>query len=121
MQDPATCGELGTDAVIPIPLSPAEQVREIGCIGRRADSSVRYRQPPTEPIDLANRVAACAPVPDFGTGDAAGITQYVVSSRSDERCKIITHYVLRGCDEDAACALPEWDITQTPPAWWPCP
>lgn len=121
MQDPATCSELGTDAVIPIPLSPAEQVREIGCIGRRADSSVRYRQPPVEPIDLANRVAACAPVPDFGTGDAAGITQYVVSSRSDERCKIITHYVLRGCDEDAACALPEWDITQTPPAWWPCP
>ena len=121
MQDPATCREETTDAVVPIALRPAAEVAEIGCTGRRADSSVRYRQPPVEPLDLTNRVAACAGVPDFGTGEAAGLVQFVVSSRSDERCKQLTHYVLRGCEEDAACVLPEWDITQTPPAWWPCP
>jgi hypothetical protein len=118
-QDPATCSEQGSDAVTQIPLRAAAEVMETGCIGRRADSSVRYRQPPIDPIDLTNRVAACVKVPDFGEGTS--ITQYVVSSRSDERCKILTHYVLRGCDEDAACALPEWDITASPPAWWPCP
>jgi hypothetical protein len=118
-QDPATCSEQSSDALVSIPLRAASEIMETGCIGRRADSSVRYRQPPIEPVDLTNRVAACVKVPDFGEG--TDIMQYVVSSRSDDRCKILTHFVLRGCDEDAACALPEWDITATPPAWWPCP
>lgn len=121
-QDPATCREGPTeDEVIAVPLRQAAEVAETGCRGRRADSSVRYRRPETEPPDLTNRVAACAKVPDFGTGGGPGIVQWVVSSRSDERCKGLTHFVLRGCDEDAACALPEWDLTATPPAWWPCP
>ncbi len=119
-QDPATCSEQTPDAIIPIPLRPVTEVSELGCTGRRADSSVRYREPPADPIDLTNRVAACTQVPDFGTGNAAGLVQFVVSSRSDERCKGLTHYVLRGCRDDATCALPDWDITQTPPAWWPC-
>jgi hypothetical protein len=121
-QDPATCRESATDdTTIGVPLRAAAEVAETGCRGRRADSSVRYHEPPTVPIDLTNRVAACAEVPDFGTGEAEGIIQWVVSTRSDERCKGLVHYTLRGCDEDAACAAPEWDITATPPAWWPCP
>lgn len=121
-QDPATCRESTTEeAVVPVPLRAAAEVAETGCLGRRADSSVRYRQPPVDPLDLTNRVSACAKVPDFGTGEAASLVQWIVSSRSEERCKGMYHYVLRGCEEDATCALPEWDITATPPAWWPCP
>ncbi|HEY5950937.1 MAG TPA: hypothetical protein VIV40_35840 [Kofleriaceae bacterium] len=121
-QDPATCSELSTDeAIVSVPFRAASEVSEVGCTGRRADSSVRYREPPVDPLDLTNRVTACVHVPDFGAGTTAGIVQFVVSSRSDERCKGLTHYLLRGCEEDATCALPEWDITATPPAWWPCP
>ena len=47
--------------------------------------------------------------------------QYVVSGRSDESCMGLTHYVLRGCRNDPLCAQPQWDITKTPPSWWPCP
>lgn len=121
-QDPATCREGSTDEiVVPIPLRPTNEVAETGCLGRRTDSSVRYRQPPVEPIDLTDRVAACASIPDFGTGNTAGVTQWVVSTPSTERCRGLTHYVLRGCEDDPSCAIPEWDITATPPSWWPCP
>jgi len=121
-QDPATCSERTPDeAVISIPVQAPGPISEVRCTGRRGDSSVRYREPPLEMPDLTNRVAACAKVPDFGTGDAEGIIQYIVSTRSDDACKQVLHFSLRGCDEDVSCELPEWDITATPPAWWPCP
>lgn len=117
-QDPTTCSEQPPDATIPIALRPASELLETGCVGRGADSAVRYREPPADPPDLAGRVAACVKVPRFGEGP--DITQYVVSTHVDARCKILTHYILAGCDEDAACPLPEWDRTANPPAWWPC-
>jgi hypothetical protein len=121
VQDPATCSERALDAAtIQIPLRPVPEVAEVRCTGRRADSSVRYRAPPVDMPDFEARTQACAGIPDFGTGTSAGIVQLVVSSHHEEPCKSITHYVLRGCEDDAACALPEWDLTATPPAWWPC-
>jgi hypothetical protein len=117
-----TCSEHALDELtVQIPLRPVAEVREVRCRGRSADSSVRYRDPDPDMPDFTNRELACAGVPDFGTGTAAGLVQLVVSSRSDEPCKQVTHYVLRGCEEDAACPLPEWDLTNSPPAWWPCP
>jgi hypothetical protein len=47
--------------------------------------------------------------------------QLAISGRSDDSCAGLTHYVLRGCRNDALCDLPAWDVTATPPAWWPCP
>jgi hypothetical protein len=120
-QDPATCREQAVaDATIEIPLRAPPELRELKCRGRRGDSSVRYQDTPTPTPDFTNRVTACAGVPDFGTGTATGIVQLVVSSRSDEPCRLVSHYLLRGCDNDATCADPEWDLTAAPPAWWPC-
>lgn len=121
-QDPATCVERGPDGTsISIPLRLPAEVGHVRCLGRRSDSSVRYRQPPVEVPDLANRVTACASVPSFADDAADDVVELLVSSRSDEPCKGLTHYVLRGCREDARCELPEWDIQATPPSWWPCP
>ena len=121
-QDPATCSEQPVDAVtVDIPLRAPVEVSDIKCRGRRADSSVRYQDTPSAMPDFTNRVLACASVPDFGTGTASGIVQLVVSSRTDEPCRQVSHYVLRGCEDDPACEVPEWDLTAAPPAWWPCP
>lgn len=120
-QDPASCREAAMeDEVIGVPLRAAPEVAEVGCQGRRGDSSVRYREPPQDPIDLTDRVAACAAIPDFGTGETAGIVQLVVSSHAGDRCRGLVHFLLRGCEEDATCAIPDWDVTANPPAWWPC-
>jgi hypothetical protein len=120
-QNPATCSESApAGAVIPIALRDPTKIQDVGCVGRRSDGSIRYREPPPEGIDMTNREVACAKVPDFGSGAGAGIVQLLVSSRSDARCKGLTHYVLRGCFDDAACAVPDWDVTATPPSWWPC-
>jgi hypothetical protein len=120
-QDPATCREESMDATIAIALRPPSEVRQVGCAERRSDSSVRYRQPPVEAPDLTGRTVACAGIPDFGSGKTDGMVQFVISGRPSDSCIGLTHYVLRGCRNDPACELPEWDLTATPPSWWPCP
>ncbi|HEY0985592.1 MAG TPA: hypothetical protein VGD80_01020, partial [Kofleriaceae bacterium] len=120
-EDPATCGERTTEAPVVLAYRSPTQLSEIACNERRIDSSVRYREPPVDAPDLRDRTFACAKVPDFGSGKADGMIQLVVSTRSSDSCKGVTHFVLRGCRNDATCALPQWDITATPPSWWPCP
>lgn len=116
-QDPASCRESATgDAAVAIALRPPAEVREVGCQQRRADGAVRYREPPAEPLDLAELPHACAPIADTDQ------VELVVATRPDDTCKGLTHYVLRGCDDafDLACERPEWDFTAAPPSWWPC-
>lgn len=120
-QDPASCSERPIDAPVSLTFRPPSELRGLTCRERRSDSSVRYREPPREAPDLSTRTLACAKVPDFGTGRADGIIQLAVSGRSDDACQGVTHYVLRGCRNDAACERPEWDTTARPPMWWPCP
>jgi hypothetical protein len=120
-QDPATCSEQPPeDALVEIPLLPRSEVGEVGCRGRQPDSSVEYLEPPAEGIDFTNRTFACTTVPDFGEGEGEPIKQLIVSSRSDETCKHVLHFVLAGCEDNLGCAQPEWDYTANPPAWWPC-
>jgi len=119
-EDPSTCKQQPTDTPVAVAFQPPAQLHELACQERTLDSSVRYREPPADPLDLTDRTAACAPIPDFGNGKASGMIQYVVSGRSDDSCVGLTHYVLRGCRNDPQCNLPSWDITATPPSWWPC-
>jgi len=66
---------------------------------------------------------------DAGTGDAgsgaagaSSLIQLVVSGRPGDRCRGLTHYVLRGCRESVTCVLPDWDYTSSSAiSWWPCP
>jgi hypothetical protein len=120
-EDPATCSEATPDTLVAIALRKPAEIQEVRCEERRTDSSIRYREPPADPFDLTARTAACAKVADFGTGTANGAVQFVVSGRTDDACIGMTHYVLRGCRQDATCEIPDWDLTATPPTWWPCP
>ncbi len=120
-EDPNTCHEGPTTDGVTIAFQPPSAVHEVQCVERSTDSSIRYREPPADPPDMTKRTVACAKVPDFGTGTANGAIQLVISGRSDDQCQSLTHYVLRGCRQDPSCAVPDWDITATPPSWWPCP
>jgi hypothetical protein len=120
-EDPASCREQPADTVVTVAFRPPAQLREVACEERATDSSIRYREPPADAPDFTSRTSACAKVPDFGSGKANGAIQLAVSGLSDDSCVGLTHYVLRGCRNDALCALPAWDITATPPSWWPCP
>ncbi|HEX3905168.1 MAG TPA: hypothetical protein VH853_20225 [Polyangia bacterium] len=100
---------------------PAE-VAEVSCVERTLDGSVRYRQPPTDAPyrDGDGRVHACAPLPSFDPTYQSTLIQLVVSGLPTDHCQGLTHYTLRGCREDVSCAVPDWDFTANPPAWWPC-
>jgi hypothetical protein len=112
------------DATITIQAQTPPDVVEVGCDERTADSSIRYREPPTNDPGLAIHTWACAHLPTFDTGGsspASSLIQLVVASGPPEgRCKGLTHYTLRGCREDVNCPVPDWDFTASRPAWWPC-
>ena len=120
-KDPTICREQSTDSTVTLTFRPPAELQELACEERATDSSIRYREPPADPPDFTNRTIACAPVPDFGSGKANGMIQLAVSGSSSASCVGLTHFVLRGCRNDALCELPQWNITATPPSWWPCP
>jgi hypothetical protein len=122
-EPPGTCtGAKPEDVTAAIPLRPNAEVREAGCEQRRLDSSVRYRQPPTDSPDLAAHPFACAGIPQLGDDTPSDIVQLVVAGSPDDSCRGLTHYTLIGCDEGRlVCDAPEWDFRTDPPAWWPCP
>ena len=119
---PASCaGSKPPDATIMFSVQSPATAQEASCNEVTDDSSTRYRQPPFDKApDLSGRVTACAHLPSFDAGDQPNLIQLVVSGRSTDRCKGLTHYTLRGCRNDVACQVPQWDYTASPPAWWPC-
>jgi hypothetical protein len=121
-EDPSACAQTDpTATVISIPVAAPVDVREVSCVERTDDSSTRYREPPADPPDFSDRTTACAHLPSFDAGNQSSLIQLVVSGRLQDRCEGLTHYVLRGCRQNVACTVPDWDFTATPPAWWPCP
>jgi hypothetical protein len=120
-EDPATCSEDSPEtAVVSIAAQASTDVTELDCDERTADSSTRYHEPPATAPDLTGRVSACAHLPSFDAGNQSSLIQFVVSGRSTDRCKGLTHYTLRGCRENVSCAVTDWDLTASPPSWWPC-
>ena len=122
-EDPATCATSSDppDQLIDIPIQAPAVVEEAGCMERTDDSSTRYREPPFDNApDFTGRMQVCAPLPSFDAGDQPNLIQLVISGRASDRCKGLTHYTLRGCRENVACPVPDWDFTANPPPWWPC-
>src|SRR5207244_2777171 len=66
------------------------------------------RQPP-ERAPAASLLSEC-------TSDGG-----LVVANPDCGCPSFRLYTLKGCESDAACQTPEWDLVATPPTWWPCP
>ena len=126
--DPSQCVQAPPEqAPITVALQPPTQpLAEVACTEHNADSSVRYREPPTDAPDfLANpaidpRSWACVHLPSFGGGAPKPI-ELIVSGNPMDSCVGLTHYVLKGCREDPNCAVPDWDHSLAPPSWWPCP
>jgi hypothetical protein len=120
-EDPSSCSQaLPAETVVNIAARAPAELAEVGCDERSADSSTRYREPPSTMPDFSGRVFACAHLPTFDAGTQSNLIQLVVSGRTTDRCKGLTHYTLRGCRESVSCAVPDWDSTASPPTWWPC-
>jgi hypothetical protein len=121
-RDPSACFRgLPSSTLVSFAAQSPTNVTETSCSERTLDGSTRYLEPPTDDPGLAQRVWACAHLPSFGAQPASDLVQLVVAGLPADRCKGLTHYTLRGCREDVACAIPDWDFTANPPSWWPCP
>jgi hypothetical protein len=120
-EDPTTCGVAKLDeAVVTIPLQSPDGLTQLACTVGDTAGTTFYREPPANSPDVTNRAWACVGFPHL-PGDDAGVPngqQLVVASAPTDACQSVTHYTLRGCDNDPGCAAPSWDVTATPPAWW---
>lgn len=120
-EDPDACAAAALDdTVIEIALVPREEVRDVACRARGADGTTRYREPPVTSPDLEAQTWACAGFPSFGGEDEPPGQQLVIATPPEHPCVGLTHYTLRGCDEEPDCESPEWDRTENRPDWWPC-
>jgi hypothetical protein len=121
-EDPASCViEQSPDPLlVSIAAAAPGDVESVSCAERTLDGSTRYQEPPSEQPDFSGRVTTCAHLPSLGGVTPPNLTQLVVSGRATDRCKGLSHYVLRGCTQDVSCAAPDWDLTGSPPSWWPC-
>jgi hypothetical protein len=127
-EDQDTCGVANLDEVVTIPLLPVLQppvsLPELICTVNDTGGGTFYRKPPATAPDLDNLKWACVGFPQLPPDDAgvsSGIQLVVASYPQSEPCQYINHYTLRGCYDDPNCSTPDWDVTATPPAWWPCP
>jgi hypothetical protein len=121
-EDPASCAQAPLDAaLVRIPLQSPAPLRQLACMPHNDGGSTRYREPSGTAPDLTERPWACVGLPSFGEPPADGALQLVAAGLPTDACKSLTHWVLRGCEDDPACATPEWDQSATPPDWWPCP
>ena len=64
--------------------------------------------------------AGQATLAHYHAGVAVEQKQLLLADPPDNVCKGLSHIILRGCDSDPACVVPEWDVTASPPDWWPC-
>ncbi len=114
-QDPAQCRQDAIDQEVTVELRRPEDVGEVDCF------SFAYQFSAPSPFQFPSdegHPTACTSIPDRGTGRARGRVQ-LLSPSTFGTCKHIQHYVLRGCDGDALCEVPQWNVP--PPPWWPCP
>ena len=135
--DPAACFEGPFSTVVDVVARAPAEIVGVDCEENALDGTTRYHEPPQAAPDFTGRVTSCAHLPSFtGAASDAGaspdadatsdvgtpvpIVQLLVSGRDADRCKGLTHYALRGCRENVSCPVPDWDITATPPSWWPC-
>ena len=119
---PDQCGASGLDeTVIEVALVAARRGARRRLPGARARTAAptTASRPRPRPISRARPGRAPA-FPAFRDEDPVPGVQFVIAAPPEQTCVTVTHFTLRGCDEEPDCASPEWDRTDSPPDWWPC-
>jgi hypothetical protein len=119
-QDPAQCRQNPIDQELTVALRDPDELDEVGCFS----FAYYFSSPPQEMFPTTSEVRmACTSIPDRGTGRAHGRWQLLMTISAPRGlafgCRSIQHMVLRGCQDDPLCVVPDWDVPA--PDWWPCP
>jgi hypothetical protein len=111
--------------------SPSSDLQALACTANDGGGTSFYVKAPADAPDFyiaslgnllnSTHPAACTSFPHLSGDDGGVVTgqQLVVASAPTDACQYLTHYTLRRCDDDPACAIPTWDLTASPPSWWP--
>ena len=77
------------------------------------------RQQICEPQPIASTFPA-APIPEGALVDCRFHDSLEFVPDPTRYCMRVQRYDLIGCDALMGCVDPSWDLTDDPPAWWPC-
>ena len=61
--------------------------------------------------------------PGSGSGSdkaAVDASEELIVAYAETSCPALRHYTLRGCRNDPNCEIPQWNLSGSPPDWWPC-
>jgi hypothetical protein len=119
-QDPAQCRQDAIDRELVVELRSPEKLGQVGCsaFAYYFSPPLGVVRPPGQPGN-PDLPSACTSIPDRGTGRSHGRFQLLMGESFQANCPFIRHFVLRGCQEDPLCEVPEWDVP--PSSDWPCP
>ena len=117
-----SCATAGLDQTVFLALqTPSPELQALSCMANDGGGTSFYVEAPADDPDPGlTHLRACTSFPHLSADDG-GVPpgqQLVVASAPTEDCQYLTHYTLRGCNNDPACATPNWNITASPPGWW---
>jgi hypothetical protein len=108
------CVDTGTDATVEVtPLAAADG---LAYLCRSAQIGVGLRSPGDRPPRGSTSGFICL----SGTGAPPALPGSVLDVVYPGVCPWLRSYALSGCSTDPSCTMPEWDVTASPPSWWPC-
>jgi hypothetical protein len=103
---PGTCLSHPPDTTIEVlPLKAAEA---LGLMCRPLQQGIGVQQPNEQRKPRPTQVPVC-------------LSHEIVALVTPSICNTFVAYGLKGCRLDPFCDKPDWDVTKTPPTWWPCP
>jgi len=125
-----SCGSAPISASVTVALQAPGTLAELACTVNDASGVTYYRKPPAaDPRTVGNAGGAtisaawaCTNFP-YLSGADGGVPpgqQLVVAGQPGQTCLGTLHYTLRGCNTNPSCSSPTWDVSASPPAWWPC-
>jgi hypothetical protein len=107
------CVDTGTDTTVEVtPLSAADGLAYL-C------RSVQIGFGLLDPGDRSppgNPTLVCL----MGSSSTPALPASVLAAVHPGICPWVRSYALSGCNTDPSCTMPEWDLTASPPSWWPC-
>jgi|GEM_PF-1762891 hypothetical protein len=99
---------LAVDGRVDVELRNSEEMRSLICLPGGRSSTYRYPD---------------APLPADAVAECMGTETVFFTTTPDAVCPIVERYDLLGCTDltsSLACRLTTWDLTESPPVWWPC-
>ncbi len=95
------------DAARAIEVAPLSASDGLAMMCRPAQRAFFFREPQADEPPSKGATVVC-------------LSHEIFAAVESGPCPRFRAYALKGCQDDPFCDKPDWDVTRSPPTWWPC-